>query len=115
MALFIVVGISQLHSNDDIRQLQQSPASITQSENQLRQLLSGGTDNQFILVRGATEQALLQHLTALTPVLNSAQQQGEIGNFVSLARYIPSQQQQQHNYQLQQHIYGKNLHRLSLS
>ena len=48
--VFIVTGLFRLSSDDDIRQLQHTPTDIQAEEDQLRQLLSGGTDNQFLLV-----------------------------------------------------------------
>ncbi|GGP56711.1 MMPL family efflux pump permease component [Shewanella algicola] len=102
-------GLSQLTSNDDIRQLQQSPEAITTEENQLRQLLSGGTDNQFILVSSANEQNLLQTLEQLTPVLDAAIADNEIAQAISLSRFMPSMARQQYHYLLQQQLYQQHL------
>jgi predicted exporter len=60
---FIGVGLSQLKSDDDIRQLQHTPAAIQQQEDTLRTVLSGGTDNQFLLVSGQTEEQVKQRLS----------------------------------------------------
>ncbi|MBB1382720.1 MMPL family transporter, partial [Shewanella sp. SR41-2] len=109
LATILFFGLSQTDSNDDIRQLQQSPAAITTEENQLRQLLSGGTDNQFIVVSGPNEQALLQTLEQLTPVLDKAVTDGELDQAFSLSRFIPSIAKQQQHYQLQQQLYGQHL------
>ncbi|MFQ6372004.1 MMPL family transporter [Shewanella sp. YIC-542] len=105
MFLLLLTGLVHLQGDDDIRNLQQSPDSITQEEQQLRQLLSGGTDNQFLLVQGADEQQLLQRLEQLTPKLAQLQQQQLLGNFVSLSRFVPSARQQQQDYQLQAQVY----------
>ncbi len=108
MVLITVIGISgllKLNSNDDIRILQNSPDEIVKQEQLLRQLLSGGTDNQFILVQGNTPQQLLQRLEQLQLPLAQLQQTGIIGNAVNLASYLPSHQKQQHAYQLQGKIY----------
>ncbi|CAM4159599.1 MMPL family transporter [Shewanella aquimarina] len=105
LLLVTVMGLNRLEVNDDIRALQQSPLSVTQSEERLRQVMSGGTDNQFILVRADTPEALLTRLEALTPTLNSLQHQGMLGNSVNLARYLPSQTSQQEAYRLQGQIY----------
>ena len=107
--VILFFGLSQLTANDDIRQLQQSPKAITAEENQLRQLLSGGTDNQFILVSSANEQDLLQTLEQLTPVLDAAVANNEIAQAVSLSRFMPSIARQQHHYQLQQQLYQQHL------
>ncbi|MCT8864283.1 MMPL family transporter [Shewanella xiamenensis] len=104
-----LLGISQLKVDDDIRHLQQSPASVTEPEDKLRKLLSGGTDNQFLLVRASSEEALLQRLEALSPQLDAAIKQQELGNYVSLSRYLPSKQKQDAAYQLQSEIYQSQL------
>lgn len=104
-----LLGISQLKVDDDIRHLQQSPASVTEPEDKLRKLLSGGTDNQFLLVRAPNEEALLQRLEALSPLLDAAIKQQELGNYVSLSRYLPSKQKQDAAYQLQGEIYQSQL------
>ena len=104
-----LLGISKLNVDDDIRHLQQSPASVTEPEDKLRKLLSGGTDNQFLLVRASSEEALLQRLEALSPQLDAAIKQQELGNYVSLSRYLPSKQKQDAAYQLQGKIYQSQL------
>ena len=101
------LGLTRLTTDDDIRNLQQSPESLQLEEQQLRAMLSGGTDNQFLLVRADSEESLLQSLELLTPRLNKLIEKGVIGNAFSLTSYLPSQQQQAHNYQLQAKIYHK--------
>lgn len=104
-----LLGISQLKVDDDIRHLQQSPASVTEPEDKLRKLLSGGTDNQFLLVRASSEEALLQKLESLGPQLDTAIKQQELSNYVSLSRYLPSKQKQDAAYRLQGEIYQSQL------
>ncbi|MGI2201281.1 MMPL family transporter [Shewanella baltica] len=108
-------GITKLTVDDDIRHLQQSPASVTGPENQLRQLLSGGTDNQFLLVRAPSEEALLQQLERVSPMLNAAIANQELGNYVSLSRYLPSHQKQDTAYRLQGEIYQTQLEQVLTS
>ncbi|MCU7962905.1 MMPL family transporter [Shewanella sp. SW32] len=105
IVVWCLVGVTKLTVDDDIRHLQQSPASVTEPENQLRQLLSGGTDNQFLLVRAASEEALLQQLERVSPQLDAAIANQELGNYVSLSRYLPSHQRQDTAYRLQGDIY----------
>lgn len=104
-----VAGLTQLKVDDDIRHLQQSPASVTEPENQLRTLLSGGTDNQFLLVRAPSEEALLQQLERVSPILEAAIAKQELGNYVSLSRYLPSHQRQNTAYHLQGEIYQNQI------
>lgn len=105
IVVWCLVGVTKLTVDDDIRHLQQSPASVTEPENKLRLLLSGGTDNQFLLVRAASEEALLQQLERVSPQLDAAIANQELGNYVSLSRYIPSHQRQDTTYRLQGEIY----------
>ncbi|MGI2205494.1 MMPL family transporter [Shewanella oncorhynchi] len=105
IVMWCLVGVTKLTVDDDIRHLQQSPASVTEPENKLRQLLSGGTDNQFLLVRAASEEALLQQLERVSPQLDAAIANQELGNYVSLSRYLPSHQRQDTAYRLQGEIY----------
>ncbi|MBW3528004.1 MMPL family transporter [Shewanella sp. NKUCC05_KAH] len=105
IVMWCLVGVNKLTVDDDIRHLQQSPASVTEPENKLRQLLSGGTDNQFLLVRAASEEALLQQLERVSPQLDAAIANQELGNYVSLSRYLPSHQRQDTAYRLQGEIY----------
>ncbi len=104
-----IIGITQVNVDDDIRHLQQSSAKVTEPENQLRQLLSGGTDNQFLLVRAPSEETLLRALENVSPQLDAAILQQELGNYVSLSRYLPSRQKQDAAYQLQGTIYQSQL------
>ncbi|WP_299802733.1 MMPL family transporter [uncultured Shewanella sp.] len=106
---FIGIGISQLTANDDIRQLQHTPSDIQAEEDQLRTILSGGTDNQFLLVTAATQEQLKQQLEAVEPILERAEQDRILGNHLSLSRFLPSQQAQERNYQLQGQIYLEHL------
>lgn len=109
LILWCLFGLSQLHVDDDIRHLQQSPPQVTTPENQLRELLSGGTDNQFLLVRAPTEEALLQRLEQVSPTLDAAIDNHELGNYVSLSRYLPSKARQDKHYQLQSIVYQTEL------
>ncbi|UXK08330.1 MMPL family transporter [Shewanella putrefaciens] len=115
IVVWCLVGVTKLTVDDDIRHLQQSPVSVTEPENKLRQLLSGGTDNQFLLVRAASEEALLQQLERVSPMLNAAITNQELGNYVSLSRYLPSQQKQDTAYRLQGEIYQTQLDTVLIS
>ncbi|MDO6640286.1 MMPL family transporter [Shewanella sp. 5_MG-2023] len=109
LVIIAIAGLSQLTTNDDIRNLQQSPEAITAEENQLRQLLSGGTDNQFVLVSAASEQGLLTELEQADDVLAAAVNANELSHFVSLSKYLPSLQRQQQNYLLYEQLYADHL------
>ncbi len=101
LGLLLLFGGIDLKANDDIRALQSSPAAVSEPENTLRQLLSGGTDNQFLLVRGDSAEEMLQRLEQLAPGLERLIAEGKLGNSVNIARYLPSIKRQQQDHQLQ--------------
>jgi predicted exporter len=109
LALMAIMGLSRLTTNDDIRNLQQSPEQIQLEEAQLRQLLGGGTDNQFLLVRSSSEQGLLEALERLTPHVEAAIDAAEIQQVISLTTLLPSRAKQDKNYRLQAQIYRQHL------
>lgn len=105
LGLLLLFGGIYLKANDDIRALQSSPPAVSEPENALRQLLSGGTDNQFLLVRGDSTEEMLQRLEQLAPGLERLIAEGKLGNSVNIARYLPSIKRQQQDHQLQGLIY----------
>ncbi|WP_335902438.1 MMPL family transporter [Shewanella algae] len=105
LGLLLLFGGINLKANDDIRALQSSPPAVSEPENALRQLLSGGTDNQFLLVRGDSAEEMLQRLEQLAPGLKRLIAEGKLGNSVNIARYFPSTKRQQQDHQLQGLIY----------
>ncbi|MBT1445297.1 MMPL family transporter [Shewanella sp. JM162201] len=111
MLILIVsaAGLGKLQTRDDIRSLQQGSDALMAEEAKVRTLLSGGVDNQFLLVRAESMQALLERLEALSPVLAKAEKDKLLQSHVSLANYLPSRVRQLENHNLQQQIYGPRL------
>ena len=110
LILFVgAAGLGKLQTRDDIRSLQQGSDALMAEEAKVRTLLSGGVDNQFLLVRADSMEALLERLEALAPVLAKAEKDLLLQSHVSLADYLPSRAQQLEDYRLQQQIYGPRL------
>ncbi|WP_372871260.1 MMPL family transporter [Shewanella sp.] len=108
--LFVcITGLGRLESRDDIRSLQQGSATLMTEEAKVRTLLSGGVDNQFLLVRAESMQTLLARLEALAPVLAKAEKDQLLQSHVNLADYLPSKARQMADHDLQQQIYGSKL------
>ncbi|QYJ75144.1 MMPL family transporter [Shewanella sp. FJAT-52076] len=108
--LFVgTAGLGKLQTRDDIRSLQQGSDALMAEEAKVRTLLSGGVDNQFLLVRAESMQALLERLEALSPVLAQAEKDQLLQSHVNLADYLPSRARQLEDYRLQQQIYGPRL------
>lgn len=93
----LLIGLTQISLNDDIRALRGGDSALQQQEQQVRQLVQL-QDNQFFIVRGANQEQLLQRDETLRQKLahfsGITSQQG-------VSEWLPSQQRQQHNYALQ--------------
>ncbi|MCL2917122.1 MMPL family transporter [Shewanella litorisediminis] len=111
LIIFVVgaAGLGKLSSHDDIRSLQQGSDALMAEEARVRNLLSGGVDNQFLLVRADSMEALLMRLEALAPVLTQAEKDQLLQSHVNLADYLPSGARQLEDYRLQRQIYGPKL------
>lgn len=93
----LLIGLTQVSLNDDIRALRGGDPALLQQEQQVRQLVQL-QDNQFFIVRGAHQEQLLQRDEALRQQL--AHFNG-IDSQQGVSEWLPSQQRQQRNYALQ--------------
>lgn len=81
LALISALGISRLHVNDDISQLQALPQTILAEEKAITKLTGQSVDQKWFVVYGATAQQTLERLEALTPALQQAQSAGTLSSF----------------------------------
>jgi predicted exporter len=65
-ALLVAWGASRLKVDDDIRQLQSAPAALVAQQREFARLMQAPGLAQFFVVRGASEQQLLEREEALT-------------------------------------------------
>lgn len=95
------LGLSRLQVNDDLRQLQSSPAGLVASQMEVGRLLQMPSPAQFFLVRGRTEQEVLQREEALKQViyrrLSQPDQRGGQLRVSAISDWVPSQQRQTEN------------------
>ena len=87
-------------NNDSIRQLQAIPPQLHQQEKTIQQLVAAPATNQFFVVKGNTEQELLNKLHSVTPELSRLIEQGVIDDYTHLAQFVPPLKEQTSNYQL---------------
>ncbi|MDC5705458.1 MMPL family transporter [Vibrio europaeus] len=97
--------LSNLHYDDDIRQLQAMPESLKQQEEFITQLSGLQSSQQMLVVTAANDEALLQRLEALDTQLKEWQREGKIQGYQSLSQYLSSTTRQEQNYQLIQDLY----------
>lgn len=95
-ALCIVAGFgcARLDIDDDIRSLQSSPARLVRDQIKLGKLLDAPTPVQYYLVRGASDEQVLQREEALKVRLDALVAGGRIGGYQALSNWVPSARSQ---------------------
>ncbi len=89
-----VLGLFQLHTNDDIRQLQGSPAALMASQRDVGQLLGVASPAQFYLVRGHNAEEVLAREEALKARLDEFVQSGQLAGYRAVSDWVPSEARQ---------------------
>ncbi len=100
LAIFILPGCWMLNADDDIRQLQSLSPQVVAEEQHLKGVVAQQGSSQFFLIEGETPAQVLMQEETLVPQLQSLQERGDISSFQRISVYVPSPQQQQHNYDL---------------
>lgn len=90
LAVFIAAGWSRLTVNDDIRSLQSSPPELVRDQIKLGKLLDAPSPVQYFLVRGASNEAVLQREEALKLRLDGLIAQGHVKGYQALSNWVPS-------------------------
>lgn len=91
----IAAGLARLQANDDIRQLQTSPAALVADQRAVGQLLGTPSPSQFFLVTATDADTLLAREEALTALLRVQREQGRLSGWRALSDWLPSPAQQQ--------------------
>jgi predicted exporter len=90
LGLFAALGWSRLSVNDDIRSLQSSPPELVRDQVKLGKLLDAPSPVQYYLVRGASDEQVLQREELLKRRLDGLIAQGHIGGYQALSNWVPS-------------------------
>lgn len=95
LAVVLLAGGVRLHVDDDLRQLQSSPAELMQGQRRVAQLLGLPSPAQFVLVQGRDAQQVLQREEALKPLLAGLEAEGVATGHLALSDWVPSLARQQ--------------------
>jgi predicted exporter len=90
LAAFILPGLWQVQVVDDVRQLQNSPPALIAAQRSAGRLLGSPSPAQFLLVRGASADQVLQREEAAKVALAGIVAQGGLDGFVALSDWVPS-------------------------
>ncbi|QGZ42995.1 MMPL family transporter [Pseudoduganella flava] len=88
-------GIARMKANDDIRQLQNPPKHLVDDQLALGKLLDAPTPVQFFLVRGTSQEQVLQREEELKRRLDPLVQRGKLTGYQALSNWVPSARTQQ--------------------
>lgn len=97
---YIIIGLSQLVANDDIRALQTVPEQLFSAEQKIKQLLPIHREHPFFLVTGKQIDDWYQNEQILVSSLSELKQQNQLKDFEAISAYWPDQTLQRQNYQL---------------
>lgn len=94
------IGWMRLRVQDDIRTLQNAPVALRDAQIRVARLLGLPSPAQFILVRGASPDAVLAAEEALKPALAALVADGKLARWNALSDWLPSQARQADNIRL---------------
>ncbi|WP_233802805.1 MMPL family transporter [Paraburkholderia sp. HP33-1] len=95
LVIAAVPGWLRLTSDDDIHLLIQRDASLVAQEDAVRAAVGVDNSAQFFVVRGATQEAVLQRAEALGAKLDALNGTADsVGGYQSVAQFVPSAQRQ---------------------
>ncbi|EEA00467.1 putative drug efflux pump, RND superfamily [Burkholderia sp. H160] len=108
LVIAAVPGWLRLTSDDDIHLLIQRDASLAAQEDAVRDAVGVDNSAQFFVVRGATQEAVLQRAEALGAKLDALNGTTDsVGGYQSVAQFVPSAQRQNDDRALlAQHVFN---------
>lgn len=94
LAIFSLVGLSRLHIDDDIAQLQALPQSILAQEKAITRLTGQGVDQKWFVVYGDTPEETLTRMENFIPTLEQSRHEGKISGWRTVPLNSMTRQQQ---------------------
>lgn len=93
-------GVSQLRAEDDVRSFQTVSEDVAEQDRRVRDIIGSEPATQFFLVTAPTVQRAFEVEEDLKAALNTARRDGELGGYIALSNFVPSQKLQRQNYEL---------------
>jgi len=107
LVLLSAPGWLRLTSDDDIHLLIQRDPVLVAQEDQVRNAIGVDNTAQFFVVRGASEEVVLQRAEALGVKLDALSGRQSVGSWQSVTQFVPSAQRQtQARAVLAQHVFN---------
>lgn len=109
VSLISLVIIWQGSPQDDIRLLQTSSTELLDEDRRVQHLIGNSSSAQFILITGASVEAVLQTEERLSPALKSLVGPSGLQGYQALSQMLPSLQRQSENNDLIRDLYRQYL------
>jgi len=107
LVAFTIWGLTRLQFADSIRVLQPETPALFEQEKQVRALIGSVGEGRFILVRGASAEAVLETEEMLRQQLDELVTKQALLGYSAVSKALPSQARQQANHQLlADHVYA---------
>lgn len=90
LSLLAAAGLARLQPGDGLRDWQSSPPALVQAQLEVGRLLGAPSVAQFYLVRGSSEQQVLEREEALKQRLETAIAQAGIAGYAAVSDWLPS-------------------------
>lgn len=95
LVMFAVLGLIQLSSNDDLRQLQVGRSALIAQQREMSSLLELPSPTQYYVIKGHDAEEVLQREEALKVKLDRIVSDGSLQGYRALSDWIPSKAQQE--------------------
>jgi len=83
--------------SDNPKTFYQVSSALKENETQVKKVLGQKFDNQYLLIKGQTPQALLEQEELLLPTLNQLIDDNVVGSYQAISNWLPSIKQQKMN------------------
>lgn len=100
LLLFSMIALSQIKFSDNAKSFYQVSEGLLESENTVKKMLGQKLDNQYLLIRADSKQALLENEEQAIIILEKMQESNIFISYQAVASWLPSITQQQYNNQL---------------
>ena len=97
LAAMALGGFAKLSVDDDVHHFQSLSPELKQQEAAFARLTGAPAGTQFLLLRAANTEALLQKEERLDATLTGLKSRGAIGDFTAVAQFVPSAARQREN------------------
>jgi len=94
LALAIIAGFRLIETNDDVSVLQAQPEDLQRQEAMIREVLGVDPGSTFLLVSASSDDDLLQLEESLRLSLDSMIEDGALGSYQAVSRWVPSKARQ---------------------